>query len=246
MNNGIVIQVRDLHKSFKGKEVLKGITFNVYKGEIFSLLGPNGAGKTTTVKVLSCVLKPSEGYISVFDYKVPEDCKKVRENIGVMPQDYQGFMDLTVRENIEYFVKLYNGKENKVNELISMFKLDEVSNEKMRNLSGGYRRRVGLASAFAGNQGILFLDEPTVGLDPKARREFWELLKRIKSSGVTILLTTHYLDEAQKLADRVGILYKGNLVKISTPEQLLEEFKTQNLEDAYLELINSLEEENGK
>ncbi|MEM0263779.1 MAG: ABC transporter ATP-binding protein [Saccharolobus sp.] len=240
----IVVEVKDLYRSFKGKEVLKGITFTVNKGEIFSLLGPNGAGKTTTVKILSCVLKPTSGYVKVIGYKLPEECNKVREKIGVMPQDYQGFMDLTVRENIEYFVRLYNADKNTTNELISMFKLEDVKDKKLRELSGGYIRRVGLASSFAGNQQILFLDEPTVGLDPKARREFWELLKTMKSNGITIFLTTHYLDEAQKLSDRIAVLYKGKIVKVSTPSKLMEEFKAENLEDAYLELINSMEDNN--
>jgi ABC-2 type transport system ATP-binding protein len=125
-----------------------------------------------------------------------------------------------------------------------MFNLEEVENQKLRYLSGGYIRRVGLASAFSGNQKIIFLDEPTVGLDPKARRDFWELLKTMKSKGITIFLTTHYLDEAEKLSDRVAVLYKGKLIKVSTSKELLNEFKAENLEDAYLELINSLDDKN--
>lgn len=244
MSNGIAIEVKDLHKSFKDKEVLKGISFTVNKGEIFSLLGPNGAGKTTTVKILSCILKPNKGYVRVLEYKVPEECNKIRQNIGVLPQDYQGFIDLTVRENLEYFVRLYGEDKSKVKELISMFNLEEVENQKLRYLSGGYIRRVGLASAFSGNQKIIFLDEPTVGLDPKARRDFWELLKTMKSKGITIFLTTHYLDEAERLSDRVAVLYKGKLIKVSTSKELLNEFKAENLEDAYLELINSLDDKN--
>ncbi|ACR42673.1 ABC transporter ATP-binding protein [Saccharolobus islandicus] len=240
--SNVIVEVRDLYKNYKDKEVLRGISFTVYKGEIFSLLGPNGAGKTTTVKVLSCVIKPYRGEVRVIGYRVPEECGKIREKIGVMPQDYQGFLDLTVRENIEYFVKLYNGKETQVDELISLLDLEEVKNQKLRYLSGGYMRRVGLASAFAGNQEILFLDEPTVGLDPKARREFWEIIKIMKNKGVTIFLTTHYLDEAQKLSDRVAILYGGKLIKVSTASEIMAEFKTSNLEDAYLELIKSLED----
>ncbi|WP_338599491.1 ABC transporter ATP-binding protein [Sulfolobus tengchongensis] len=242
MSNVTIIEVDNLYKNYKEKEVLKGISFTVNKGEIFSLLGPNGAGKTTTVKILSCVLKPTKGKVRVMGYNVPSECNKIRERIGVMPQDYQGFLDLTVRENIEYFVKLYNGMKKEVDELISMLDLEEVKNQKLRYLSGGYMRRVGLASAFAGGQEILFLDEPTVGLDPKARREFWEILKSMKSKGVTIFLTTHYLDEAQKLSDRVAILYKGKLIKVSTADEIIAEFKASTLEDAYLELIKSLEE----
>ncbi|MCY0859717.1 MAG: ABC transporter ATP-binding protein [Sulfolobaceae archaeon] len=237
----IIIRVYNLVKDFKTVRALKGISFEVNKGEIFALLGPNGAGKTTTVKILSCVYKPTVGNVTVLDMEVPKDCKRIREKIGVMPQDYQGFMDMTVEENIEYFAKLYREHLN-IDEILEEFGLREVRNKRLRYLSGGMRRRVGLASTFVGNNELIFLDEPTLGLDPKARKEFWELIKKLKAEkGVTIFFTTHYLEEAQRYSSRVGVLINGQMVRLSSPEQLIEEFKKENLEEAYLELIGKYE-----
>jgi ABC-2 type transport system ATP-binding protein len=236
-----IIEVEDLWKIYKnGVEALRGISLKVEEGEVFSFLGPNGAGKTTTIKILSCILKPTRGKVRVAGYEVPKDCNKVRNIVSVVPQEFQGFSDLTVRENVEYFAKLYKA-ENKVEEVIESLELKEHENKKFKELSGGLKRRVAIACGIIGNPKIVYLDEPTVGLDPKSRRSIWEIVKKLKEEKITVFLATHYLDEAEKLADRVAVIYKGKIIKLSTPSELINEFKKGNLEEAYLELMKEIE-----
>lgn len=239
----ITISVEGLWKSYKDKEVLKGISFTVNDGEIFSLLGPNGAGKTTTIRILSCVSKPDRGKIEILGMKVPEDCEKIRRIIGIVPQDFQGFSDLTVKDNIEYFANIYGGDKSQINEVIEELDLEDYKNTRFKKLSGGLKRRVAIACALVGNPRIIYLDEPTVGLDPKARRNVWDIMKKLKDKKLTILLTTHYLDEAQKLSDRIAIIYSGKILRLSTPEDLMKEFEKPTLEEAYLALLESIGEE---
>ncbi|WP_188848661.1 ABC transporter ATP-binding protein [Sulfodiicoccus acidiphilus] len=235
------VEVQDLRKTYGGKvEALKGITFSVGRGEVFTLLGPNGAGKTTTLGILSCVLSPTSGKVAVLGMQVPRECAKIRREVGVMPQQFQGFSDLTVEENVGYFAGLYG--ENEWRPLISKLGLESYSRVRYRALSGGLKRRVGLACALAGRPRILFLDEPTVGLDPKARRSLWEVVKSLKGEGVTVLMTTHYLDEAQRLSDRVAVIYGGRVLKVDTPEAVMNEFHKESLEEAYLSLMEGVEE----
>ncbi len=229
--------MEDLQQTERGS---KGITFSVNSGEVFSLLGPNGAGKTTTVKILSCMIRPTRGKVEVMGYNVPDECGKVREIVGVVPQEFQGFSDLTVEENISYFVKLYRGDRSQVDELMKTLGLLEYRKVRFRNLSGGYKRRVAVACSLAGDPKLLFMDEPTVGLDPRSRRDVWNLINEVKAKGITVLLTTHYLDEAQRLSDRIGIIYDGKIVRLSSPKELMEEFRKQTLEEAYLALMESL------
>jgi ABC-2 type transport system ATP-binding protein len=236
-----IIEVEDLWKIYKnGVEALRGISLKVEEGEVFSFLGPNGAGKTTTIKILSCILKPTRGKVRVAGYEVPKDCNKVRNIVSVVPQEFQGFSDLTVRENVEYFAKLYKA-ENKVEEVIESLELKEHESKKFKELSGGLKRRVAIACGIIGNPKIVYLDEPTVGLDPKSRRSIWEIVKKLKEEKITVFLATHYLDEAEKLADRVAVIYKGKIIKLSTPSELINEFKKGSLEEAYLELIKEIE-----
>ncbi|BBL46576.1 MULTISPECIES: ABC transporter ATP-binding protein [Metallosphaera] len=236
-----IVDVENLWKVYnRRKEALRGISFHVESGEIFALLGPNGAGKTTTVKILSCITKPTSGKVEVMGYSVPDQCSKVREKVGVVPQEFQGFSDLTVEENIKYFVKLYRGEESQVEELMKSLDLLEYRKTRFRNLSGGYKRRVAIACSLAGDPKLLFMDEPTVGLDPRSRRDVWNLITEVKRRGISVLLTTHYLDEAQKLSDRIGIIFNGKIVRLSTPGELMEEFRKQTLEEAYLALMESL------
>jgi len=222
-------------------EALRGISFSVNSGEVFSLLGPNGAGKTTTVKILSCVLKPTKGKVSVLGFNVPEMCNEVRKIVGIVPQEFQGFSDLTVEDNIKYFSGLYN-KKSDIDELIDILDLKKYVKTKFKQLSGGYKRRVAIACALAGEPKILYLDEPTVGLDPKSRRNLWDIVRDLKRSGITVLLTTHYLDEAEILSDKVAVIYDGRIVRIGTPRELMSEFNKSNLEEAYLALMESLGE----
>jgi ABC-2 type transport system ATP-binding protein len=234
------VEVVDLRKTYRGGvEALKGVSFTVREGEVFSLLGPNGAGKTTTFGVISCVLRPSSGEVRVLGMKVPSQCREVRSLVGVMPQEFQGFSDLTVEENVSYFARLYGVSEWKP--LISRLGLESYSKVRYRTLSGGLKRRVGLACALAGNPKLVLLDEPTVGLDPKARRGLWDIIGELKSKGVTILMSTHYLDEAQSLSDRVAVIYGGKVLKVDSPEGVMDEFHKESLEEAYLSLIGEAE-----
>lgn len=236
------VEVEDLWKIYKNRvEALRGISFSVNSGEVFSLLGPNGAGKTTTVKILSCVLKPTKGKVSVLGFNVPEMCNEVRKIVGIVPQEFQGFSDLTVEDNIKYFSGLYN-KKSDIDELIDILDLKKYVKTKFKQLSGGYKRRVAIACALAGEPKILYLDEPTVGLDPKSRRNLWDIVRDLKRSGITVLLTTHYLDEAEILSDKVAVIYDGRIVRIGTPKELMSEFNKSNLEEAYLALMESLGE----
>ncbi|AHC50885.1 multidrug ABC transporter ATPase [Sulfolobus acidocaldarius SUSAZ] len=238
-----IITIEDLWKVYKGGiEALRGISFNVNEGEVFTILGPNGAGKTTTVKILSCVLKPTKGKVVILGYEVPKECRKIREMVSSVPQEFQGFADLTVRENIEYFASLYRAK-NKVEEVLELLDLKEHEKKRFRNLSGGLKRRVAIACGIVGNPKIVFLDEPTVGLDPESRRKMWDIIRVLKEKKITIFLATHYLDEAEKLADRVVVIYKGKMIKETSPRELVNEFNSSSLEDAYLELMRELKGE---
>jgi ABC-type multidrug transport system, ATPase component len=233
--------VEDLWKVYgRRKEALRGITLSVNSGEIFSLLGPNGAGKTTTVKILSCTLAPTKGKVNVLGMEAPKDCVRIREEVGIVPQEFQGFSDLTVEENLWYFVKLYGGTKSQVDELLEKIGVTEYRKTKFRNLSGGFQKRVAIACSLAGDPKIVFMDEPTVGLDPRSRRSVWDIIREVRSKGVTIFLTTHYLDEAQRLSDRVAVIYEGKIVRLSTPQDLMSEFKKQSLEEAYLALMEVL------
>ncbi|AWR95870.1 ATP-binding cassette domain-containing protein [Acidianus brierleyi] len=237
------IEVEDLWKIYKNRvEALRGISFSVNSGEVFSLLGPNGAGKTTTVKILSCVLKPTKGKVSVLGFNIPEMCNEVRKIVGIVPQEFQGFSDLTVEDNIKYFSSLYD-KKSDIDELIDILDLKKYVKTKFKQLSGGYKRRVAIACALAGDPKIVYLDEPTVGLDPKSRRNLWDIVRDLKRSGITVLLTTHYLDEAEILSDKVAVIYDGRIVRIGTPKELMSEFNKSNLEEAYLALMESLGEQ---
>lgn len=239
-----LITVKNLWKVYRGNVVaLREVSFSVSKGDFFALLGPNGAGKTTLIKILSCVIKPTKGEIIINGYSVPQECKKVREIIGVVPQNFQAFGSLKVREIIEYFAKLYKSSDN-VSKVIEYLDLNEYKEVKYDKLSDGLKRRVGIACGIVNNPELLFLDEPTIGLDAKSRRNLWDLIVNFNNkNGTTILLTTHYMEEAEKLAKTIGIIYKGRLVKITSPTMLKEEFKSPSLEDAYLELIKELEGE---
>ena len=239
------IEVRDLRKVYRnGVEALKGISFDVYEGEVFSFLGPNGAGKTTTIRVLSCATKPTSGQVKVGGHEVPGECDEVRKIVSVVPQEFNGFSDLSVYENVEYFASLY-GKEGKVDDVIESLGLKNYAKTKFKHLSGGLKRRVAIATALVAEPKLVYLDEPTVGLDPKARREVWEIIRGLKDRKVTVFLTTHYLDEAERLSDRVAVIYEGRLVKLTTPDKLKDELKQATLEEAYLKLMEALENEKG-
>lgn len=217
-----VIKVRGLAKSYGSNQAVAGIDLNIEPGEIFALLGPNGAGKTTTVEILEGFRDRDRGEVTVLgvDPAIKGTAARGwRNRIGIVLQSTSDAGDLSVAETIVHFAKYYSNPRN-VNDVIKAVGLTEKSDELIRTLSGGQRRRLDVALGIIGSPELLFLDEPTTGFDPEARRAFWSLIKELRSSGTTILLTTHYLDEAEALADRVAVINHGKIIEVATPALL--------------------------
>jgi ABC-2 type transport system ATP-binding protein len=214
------ISVRDLRKSYRGLEALAGVSFEVGEGEVFGLLGPNGAGKTTTVEILEGYRSRDGGDVSVLGYDPAGSPRGLRERIGVVLQQSELVSNLTVRELLRVFAGYY-AKHRDVDEVIRLVGLEEKRDSRLKTLSGGQRRRADLGVALVGDPDLIFLDEPTTGFDPSARRTAWEMIRSLRSLGKTILLTTHYLDEAQQLADRVAVIRAGTIVRQGTPAELI-------------------------
>jgi ABC-2 type transport system ATP-binding protein len=215
----LAIEVRGLRKHYDEVEALRGIDFAVATGEVFGMLGPNGAGKTTTVEILEGYRKRDGGDVSVLGFDPQRPPREFRERIGVVLQQSELWSVLTVRETHAMFAGYYT-KPRDVDEVIALVGLAEKRNARVKTLSGGQRRRLDLGVALVGDPELLFLDEPTTGFDPTARRAAWEMIRALRSLGKTILLTTHYLDEVQELADRVAVLRGGEIVTIGTPAEL--------------------------
>jgi ABC-2 type transport system ATP-binding protein len=217
-----LIEVKGLTKSYGDVHAVRGIDLNIEQGEIFSILGPNGAGKTTTVEILEGFRTRDSGSVSVLGFDPNtrgNQSREWRNRIGIVLQTSGDAGDLTVFETINHFHGYYSNSRD-VDEVINSVGLKEKEHALIRNLSGGQRRRLDVALGIIGNPELIFLDEPTTGFDPEARRAFWSLIKSLRSDGATIVLTTHYLDEAEALADRVAVINKGVIVEISTPADL--------------------------
>ena len=218
----IAIEIKGLVKKYDEKTAVAGIDLTVAKGEIFALLGPNGAGKTTTVEILEGFRNLTTGEVKVLDFDPAtkgEAGRKWRNRIGIVLQSTIDAADLSVQETVEHFSHYYENPRD-VNEVIDEVGLRDKAKEFARNLSGGQRRRLDVALGIIGSPELLFLDEPTTGFDPEARRAFWDLINKLRSEGTTIFLTTHYLDEAEALADRVGVITNGKIIEIATPSTL--------------------------
>ena len=219
------ILVENLVKKYGGLTAVDHLSLEVNRGEIFAFLGPNGAGKSTTIEILECLRPPTQGSVSVLGHDItdPSEAAKIKERIGVLPQDFNALDRLTVRENLSFFAKMY-AKSIDVDNLIGLLGLSEKSKARFGSLSGGLKQRVGVAAALVNDPDLVFLDEPTTGLDPDIRRITWSILRSLAHSGKTIFLTTHYMEEAQALAERIGVIVKGKIVALGTPEQLMEQF----------------------
>ncbi len=238
----VVIAVKGLEKAFKTTQVLKGTSFTVRRGEIFALLGSNGAGKTTTINILSTLLPPDAGSASVCGFDVVRQPEKVRESISLTGQFAAVDGVLTGRENLELIARLrgISAPAKTADELLLRFGLAEAANRRAGTYSGGMTRRLDLAMSLVGTPAVLFLDEPTTGLDPEARLEVWENIRALAGAGTTILLTTQYLEEAEQLADRIAILHAGQIIADGTLEELKKLFPPVQVE--YVEKQPSLEE----
>ena len=234
------IRTINLTKKYKDVIAVDDLNLIVKKGELFSLLGINGAGKSTTIKMLSCLVKPTSGDAFINNKSILTDEKDIKNIIGVLPQESAIANNLTVKENLELMCGIYSfSKEKtskKVNELLSLLKLENISNKRVSKLSGGYQRRLSIAMSLIIEPTILFLDEPTLGLDVIARSELWEIIKSLKGK-ITIILTTHYMEEAEALSDRVGIMKNGKLLIVDSPFELMKKTNTNKFEDAFISIV---------
>jgi ABC-2 type transport system ATP-binding protein len=234
------IIIKDLVKQFEDVTAVDGLNLEIKQGELFSLLGPNGAGKTTTINILCGILKPTKGTAFVRGYDVRKNLEEIRALIGVCPQQAAVFKFLNARENIELFGHLHAIPKKELRErtdtLLGLLDLAKVGNKKASGYSGGMLRRLNLMVALISDPTIAFLDEPTVGMDPRARRATWEFIESLKNQGKTIILTTHYIEEAEALSDRVGIIDYGKLIELGTPKKLMEKHEAKNLEEVFLKI----------
>lgn len=232
-----MIETINLNKRFKDKVAVDSLNLKIEKGELFSLLGTNGAGKTTTIKMLSFLSEPTSGEIIIDGKKVKDNANNIKEILNLSPQETAIAPNLSVLENLEFMAGVYGikNKDEKINELIKMFNLNGVLKQKAKTLSGGWQRKLSIAISLINNPKILFLDEPTLGLDVISRRELWEIIKSFKGN-MTMILTTHYMEEAEKLSDRIGIMADGKLKCIGTPDELKQKAKTDDFEEAFIKL----------
>jgi len=217
----VAIEVSNLKKIYGDLVAVNDISFSIKKGEVFAFLGPNGAGKTTTVEMIESIRQPIAGDIKILNKDIKTSFGEVKEKIGILPQEFRSFEKLTVRETLVYFSKLYTKKAD-INDIINAMDLKDEENKLYKDLSGGLKQRVGVAISLVNDPDILFLDEPTTGLDPKARREVWEVIADLRDKGKTVFLTTHYMEEAEFLADHIAIIHKGKIIAEGSLEELIE------------------------
>ncbi len=218
-----VVEVRGLVKSYGPLRAVDGIDLTVRRGEVFSFLGPNGAGKTTTVEILEGLREPTEGSARVLGLDPRADSARLIRRTGVIPKDFRFFEKITPREAIAFYAGLV-GHHKDPDVLLRQVGLEEKANDRFENLSGGQKQKLGLALALVNDPEVIFLDEPTTGLDPQARRAIWEVIRALRARGTTVFLTTHYLEEAQVLSDRVAIIQHGRIIALGTPEEIIHRY----------------------
>lgn len=241
-----IIQVKNLHKKYGDFEAVKGLSFEVLEGEIFGLLGPNGAGKSTTLEIIETLREKTSGEITVAGFDLDKQPNEIKKIIGVQLQTSGYYPGLNLTELLELFAGLYNRNINTM-ELLDTVNLRDKAKAKYKDLSGGQKQRFSIATTLINEPTIIFLDEPTTGLDPQARRNLWDLIRQIRDKGTTVIITTHYMDEAEILCDRVAIVDKGNIIALNSPDKLIDELvasgfekpkevKKANLEDVFIQL----------
>ena len=228
LSSELAISVEKLTKRYGDLMAVNGISFDVKRGEIFAFLGPNGAGKTTTVEILVGLRKATSGGATVLGFDIAKDKEEIKKRIGVLPQSFNTYDRLTVKENIEYFAGMFDSSPD-IDGLIKLVDLEDKKKAQFRNLSGGLKQRLGIAVALVNDPEVVFLDEPTSGLDPKARHGVWRLIENLHDEGKTVFLTTHYMEEAEALAERVGIIHNGNIVALAEKDKLIAEHGKKNL-----------------
>ena len=239
------IKITNLRKEYKDVVAVDDLNLEINEGELFSLLGVNGAGKTTTIKMLATLTKPTSGDATIYNYSILNNEDKIKELVDISMQETAIARKLTVDENIEFYAKLSGQNneevENAKKTIYDAFGLDKVAKKQASKLSGGWQRKLSIALALVSNPKVLFLDEPTLGLDVIARRELWKIINTLKGK-VTIILTTHYMEEAEALSDRIGIMKDGKLLFIGEKEKLFEITKKSNVEDAFIEIVSGGEQ----
>ncbi len=250
----VIISVKDLQKKYGNFEAVKGISFEVMEGEIFGLLGPNGAGKSTSLEIIETLREKTSGEVWVDGFNLDKDPNEIKKVIGVQLQTSGFYPGLNLVELIDLFAGLYNRKVN-ARELLKTVNLEDKAKNKFKELSGGQKQRFSIATTLINQPKIIFLDEPTTGLDPQARRNLWDLIKEIRGKGTTVIITTHYMDEAEVLCDRIAIIDSGKIIALDTPDKLIDdlvatgferpkEVKKANLEDVFINLTgHALREE---
>ena len=216
------IDVAHLTKRYDDLLAVDNISFTVRMGELFAFVGPNGAGKTTTVEIIDTIRTPTSGTVRLLGMDVTKRKRDILPRIGVLPQGFTSFDRITVAETIQYYSRLFSRRNTDVEGLIRLVNLEDKSKEQFQNLSGGLKQRLGIAVALVNDPEVVFLDEPTTGLDPRARREVWEVLLGLKKKGKTVFLTTHYMEEAELLADTVAIISKGQIITMGSPEEIIQ------------------------
>lgn len=233
------VETKGLTKKYKTKTAVAGLDLTVNEGELFALLGVNGAGKTTTIRMLTCLSKPTDGECFIIGNNCVTQSAQVKRLVGISPQDTAVAENLTVFENLKMMCGIYGFSkektEKRVSEAIEMFSLEEYKSSYAKTLSGGWKRRLSIAMAIIGEPKVLFLDEPTLGLDVLARRELWSVVEKLKNK-ITIILTTHYMEEAEHLSDRIGVMVNGNLIALGTLSELEEQTNEQGLENVFVKL----------
>ncbi len=222
-DNTVAIEVSHLKKVYGDLIAVDDISFAVKKGEIFAFLGPNGAGKTTTVEMIESIRTPTAGAIKLLGTDTKTGFNQIKERISILPQEFHSFERFTVRETLTYFSKLYK-KRGDIDEILDAMDLRSHEKKLYRNLSGGLKQRVGVALSLVNDPEIVFLDEPTTGLDPKARREVWQVIANLRNKGKTVFLTTHYMEEAEHLADHIAIIHKGKIIAEGSLQELLSRY----------------------
>ncbi|MEJ7586110.1 MAG: ABC transporter ATP-binding protein [Ferruginibacter sp.] len=241
-----IISVGNLKKNYGSFEAVKGISFDVYQGEIFGLLGPNGAGKSTTLEIIETLRPKTSGTVTVNGYSLDNQKEHIKKIIGVQLQTSGFYPGLNLLELINLFSGLYNQRVQPM-DLLKLVNLEDKAKNKYKHLSGGQKQRFSIATTLINKPKIVFLDEPTTGLDPQARRNLWELIKDIREKGTTVIITTHYMDEAEQLCDRIAIMDEGKIIALASPDKMIDDLvatgfekprpvKSANLEDVFIYL----------
>lgn len=238
------IRIEGLTKKFGDVVAVDSLDLAIGKGELFGLLGPNGSGKTTTINCLTGLTAPTSGTVRVAGFDVRKDMEKVRAILGVSPQETAVYTHLTGRENIEFFGSLYSVPRDRLKDktefLVRKLGLAQDAGRRVAKYSGGMKRRVSIAMALVQDPEVIFLDEPTVTMDPQSRRAMWDVIRQLKSEGKTTLLTTHYMEEAEELCDRVGVIDHGKLIELGSPLELKAKHEARTLEDVFLKLTGRM------